>query len=800
MKNSILSELYGGTLLFDGGFGTMLQARGLAAGELPERWNLSHAEEVKQIHLEYLRAGADAITANTFGANILKYSAEELEAVVSAALDCAQNAVREAGGGYILFDLGPSGRLLKPYGDLDFEDAVELFAKTVRLIGDRADAILIETMNDSYETKAAVLAAKENSSLPVFVTNVYGSDGKLTTGADIPAMVALLEGLRVDAIGMNCSLGSEQIAEFVKSFYEYSSLPIIVQPNAGLPREENGATVYGEDAQTFSENIRLCVERGARAVGGCCGTTPEYIRLCAEKIKGIEPLPVTDRGLTLVSSYTHAAKIGERPLLIGERINPTGKKRLRQALQEGDSDYILGEAVAQAERGVDLLDVNVGVPGLDEAEVLTNTVVELQTVTDLPLQLDSSSPSALERAMRRYNGKPLINSVNGKKESMARIFPLVQKYGGAVVALTLDEKGIPASAEGRLKIAKKILKEGEKYGIGKKEFLFDPLAMAVSADADAPRATLGALSMIVEKLHANSVLGVSNVSFGLPNRDFITSSFLTLALGRGLSAAIVNPFSAEVQKAYRTFLALGGYDENCAEYIAFAPTVSQSTSAEQSAQNSASPEGDATLRGAIVRGMKERAGALARQLLEHKTPLELIDGDIVPALDEVGRGFERKTLYLPQLLTSADAAKSAFSVIKEHLARTGGKSEKKCTVILATVKGDVHDIGKNIVKALLENYSFDVVDLGKDVPPDLIVKETVERHAPAVGLSALMTTTVPAMEETIRLLRERAPWCKVIVGGAVLTEDYAKKIGADAYGKDAMASVRYLEELNRKLK
>lgn len=793
----ILQAIRRGFFFFDGGMGTLLQERGLRAGELPERWNLTHAEEIVRIHSEYLAAGADAVTTNTFGANALKFDNEELQAVIDGALSCARKATEQAGRGYVLFDIGPSGKLLRPYGDLDFEDAVELFAKTVRLIGDRADAILIETMNDSYETKAAVLAAKENSALPVFVTNVYGADGKLMTGADIPAMVALLEGLGVDALGMNCSLGSAQMARLLPQMYAESSIPVIVQPNAGLPREENGKTVYDEDEAFFAENLLFCAKNGARILGGCCGTTPAYIRRAADTIKGMTPLPVVMREKSVVSSYTHAVELGKVPVLIGERINPTGKKLLKQALRERNSEYILNEALGQEKAGAHILDVNVGLPDLDEAETLVRVMCALQEVTALPLQLDSSSPEALARAMRRYNGKPMVNSVNGKRSSMKEIFPLVKKYGGLVVALTLDEKGIPATAEGRLRIARKILRAAEKYGISRKDIIFDPLAMAVSADPTAPRATLGALSLIREKLGANTVLGVSNVSFGLPNRDFITSAFFALALDRGLSAAIMNPFSAEMVKTYRSFLALTGADENCSDYIAFASSVTSSLSAAPVKAENAPTEG---LHGAIVRGLKDQAAASAKELLKGKSALDIIDSEIVPALDEVGKGFEEKRIFLPQLLMSAEAAKAAFSEIRSHLSQTGGKEQTRCAVILATVEGDIHDIGKNIVKALLENYSFRVIDLGRDVPPETIVRAAEESGAPVVGLSALMTTTVPAMERTIRLLRERVPDCKVIVGGAVLTEDYAKKIGADAYGKDAMASVRYCEEIDRSAK
>ncbi len=788
----ILTAIKRNPFVLDGGMGTLLQGRGLSAGEKPERWNVSHSEVIEQIHLEYLQAGADAVTTNTFGANALHYEEEELISIVEAGLACAERAVKRAGKGYVLFDVGPCGRLLKPYGDLDFEDAVQLFQKTLSLVGNRADAILIETMNDCYETKAAVLAAKECSDLPIFVTNVYGADGKLVTGADIPTMVAMLEGLGVQAIGMNCSLGSKQMAELTGEFYARASLPVIVQPNAGLPREEDGKTLFEEGEEEFAKNVRRMVEEGARIVGGCCGTTPNFIRRVKNTINGVAPLPVCKREICAVTSYTHAVEFGKIPLLIGERVNPTGKKRLKQALAEGDTEYVLNEALSQTEKGVSLLDVNVGVPGLDEKKLLTKYTCAIQSVTDVPLQLDSSSPSALEGAMRRYNGKPMVNSVNGKQESMDAVFPLVKKYGGVVVALTLDESGIPQTAEGRLAIARRILKEAKKYGIERKDILFDPLAMAVSADPSAPSVTLAALKLIREKLGANTVLGVSNVSFGLPNREVITAGFFTMALTCGLSAAIMNPFSVEMQKAYYSYLALTGKDENCEKYVSFASLYTPSAVAEGGRKQAIE---DGTLKSAIAQGRAESASVLCAELLKTQSPIAIIDGHIVPALDEVGKGFEEKRVYLPQLLMSADAAKAAFEKIKAYLASTGAKEEKRGTVVLATVKGDIHDIGKNIVKALLENYAFRVIDLGKDVPPEKVLESAKEYGAQVVGLSALMTTTVPMMEQTIALLHQEYPACKVVVGGAVLTEEYAKKIGADGYGKDAMASVRFCENV-----
>lgn len=797
---TILEKIQSGVTYFDGGTGTLLQAAGLPLGEMPERWNLSHPDTVFKIHADYLAAGADIVKTNTFGANPLKFSKEELYAVVDAGVRLARRAVREAKRGYVALDIGPCGKLLKPYGDLAFERAVEVFAEVVRAGAKGADCILIETMNDSYETKAALLAAKENSALPVFVTNVYGADGKLMTGADAKAMIAMLEGLGADAIGMNCSLGARQMLPLLPVFTKYASVPVIVNPNAGLPKEENGKTVYDVDEEEFSDLMKEIVSGGARIVGGCCGTTPEYIRKTVEKTRNVPPMPVTKKHYTLVSSYTHAVEFSERTVLIGERINPTGKKRFQQALREKDIGYILQEGLNQQEKGAEILDVNVGLPDIDEKETLCEVVERLQGVSDLPLQLDTSDPAALSAALRLYNGKPMINSVNGKKESMDAVFPLAKKYGGLIVALTLDEDGIPATAEKRLQIAEKIVAEAEKYGIGTQDFLFDPLAMTVSSDPSAALVTLQSLQLLKEKGYQTS-LGVSNVSFGLPERDFVNGTFFTLAMEKGLSGAILNVYSSEMMKAYRAFNALSARDESCKDYIAFALTHRAATVSAAPAPvpvNAGEKEGDFALQKFIERGLKEQAGAETARLLGTLDPLEIIDGQIIPALDRVGVGFEKKTVFLPQLLMSAEAAKSSFDAIKDHYAKNGTRREKRSKFVIATVKGDIHDIGKNIVKVLLENYGFDVYDLGKDVPPEKIVETVVETHAPMAGLSALMTTTVPSMAETVKRLREDAPWCKIVVGGAVMTQEYADKIGADKYAKDAMETVRYAEEVEKR--
>ena len=787
------------TVILDGGMGTLLQGKGLTAGEKPEKWNISHPDVIRDIHISYLKSGSDVISANTFGANCLKFDEDELENVISAAIKIAREAQREADLSrptFVALDVGPTGRLLKPLGDLDFEDAVEIFAKTIRLgVKYGVDLIFIETMNDSYEAKAALLAAKENSSLPVMVCNAYGADGKLMTGASPEAMCALLEGMGADAIGANCSLGPDKLFGVIKRLLAVSSLPVILKANAGLPHVENGKTLYDIGAKEFADVYLELVKDGLAVVGGCCGTTPEHIKALSTSVKNLPRQPIAEKNLTVVSSYTHAVTFGASPVLIGERINPTGKKRFKQALIENDIDYILGEGVSQEEKGAHILDVNVGLPEIDEDKMLTDAVTELQTVTSLPLQIDTASPSAMEKALRRYNGKPMINSVNGKKESMDTIFPLVKKYGGVVVALTLDDNGIPENAEGRVEIARKILREAEKYGIKKKDIIFDTLAMTVSADNNAAISTLKALKTIKEELGCHTSLGVSNVSFGLPSRDVVNGVFFALALENGLSAAIMNPYSDEMMKTYHAFRVLHGLDNNCADYIkaseSFGVTVKESKAVSDTSNTDASSE----LRYAIKKGMKERASEITQTLILNNDPLDIVNDEIIPALNEVGEGFERGKTYLPQLLMSAEAAKSAFEVIKAKMSATDTAVCGNGPIVIATVKGDIHDIGKNIVKLLLENYGYDVCDLGRDVAPETVVNKVIELKAPVVVLSALMTTTVPAMEETVSLIKEKAPFCKTLVGGAVMNENYANMINADGYAPDAMGAVRLVKEL-----
>ncbi len=797
----ILDYLKENILVLDGGMGTLLQERGLPSGVLPETWNITHPEIIQDIHRAYFDAGSNVVSTNTFGANLLKFSRNELEEIIACAVDnvkIARDTSKSKGEKYIALDIGPSGKLLKPYGDLDFEDAVALFAETVKIgVKCGVDLIFIETMNDSYETKAALLAAKESSSLPVFVSNAYGSDCRLMTGATPSAMVAMLEGMGADAIGANCSLGPDKLAPVIEELLRYSSKPVILKPNAGLPSVVDGRTVYNISPADFALETARLVSLGVRICGGCCGTTPEYI---SELVKTLpeKPVEIKEKQHTLVSSYTHAVAFGNSPILIGERINPTGKKRLKQALREQDTEFILNEAISQEEAGVQILDVNVGLPEIDETETMKETVFALQSVTALPLQIDTSNYSAMEKALRIYNGKAMINSVNGKKESMDAIFPLVKKYGGAVVALTLDEGGIPETVSGRIEIAKKILGEAEKYRIAKKDIIFDTLTMTVSADKNAARVTLDALYAIKNELGCHTVLGVSNVSFGLPSRDVINGVFFTCALQKGLSAAIMNPFSLEMMKAYRSYTALCGLDENFSEYIAFASSLS---SEGQTALSLKKSEGEKdpssiTLKEAIIKGLKEKARSAVTALLENKAPLDIVKEQIIPALDIVGKGFENNTVYLPSLLLSAETAKIAFEPISLALSSSKNESENKMTVVMATVEGDIHDIGKNIVCLLLENYGFKVVDLGKDVSPEDILDAVKEHNASLVGLSALMTTTVPAMERTIALLKKEAPYCKTVVGGAVLNQEYADMIGADKYSADAMETVRYAESID----
>ncbi len=795
---NVLEYLKNNIVYLDGAMGTLLQNSGLRPGEHPELWSITHPDTVTAIHRDYVKAGSNIISANTFGANKLKFTENELDSIIKNAVLCAKKACEGYENRFVALDIGPLGMLLKPYGELDFEEAVEIFAYTVEL-GEKygADLIFIETMNDSYETKAALLAAKENSSLPVFVSNAYSEDGCLMTGTCPESMVAMLEGMRADVIGVNCSLGPKQLSDVIIKYLENASVPVLLKPNAGLPKVIDNKTVYDVTPEEFARDVTELIKRGVHCVGGCCGTTPEYIKKLCDLSQGIEKVDIIKKDLTCVTSSLRYISFEKKPVLIGERINPTGKKRFKQALRENDIDYILSEGIEQEKRSVHILDVNVGLPDIDEPEMLTTVVDRLQNVTELPLQIDTSDPTAMEKALRRYNGKAMINSVNGKQESIDAVFPLVKKYGGVVVALTLDENGIPETADGRVKIAEKILSAAEEYGIDKKDIVFDTLAMAISADNHSALTTLEALYRIKYELGCHTSLGVSNISFGLPERDAVNSTFFSLALQNGLSAAIMNPYSADMMRVYYSFNALYALDDNCIEYINYASN-NQRVVTDVQTQIQTDLKNVDELTEAIVAGRAEKAAAVTEKLLESCDGLSVVKEKIIPALDKVGEGFEKKTVFLPQLLMSAEAAKAAFEVIKMKMA-SSDTPKRKCRFVIATVKGDIHDIGKNIVKLLLENYGFDVIDLGKDVEPEAVLDAVIKNSAPIVGLSALMTTTVPAMEETIKLLHDKVPHCKIVVGGAVLTEEYATRIGADKYSKDAMETVRYAEMIEKEL-
>jgi len=786
---TIREEIGKRILFFDGGMGTLLQEQGLQAGELPETWNLKNPEPIIQIHKAYLAAGADIILANTFGANRFKYGGD-LEKIVTAGVANAKKAVAESGKkAYVALDIGSTGKLLKPMGTLDFEEAVGVFAEIIR-VGEKAgaDLILIETMSDTYELKAAVLAAKENSTLPIMATVIFDESKKMLTGASPQVVVSLLEGLGVDALGINCGLGPKQMKEIVKELLKYASIPVIVNPNAGLPRSENGQTVFDVGAEEFAEDMEEIVTMGAWFAGGCCGTTPAHIQAMVEKCKEITPVPITPKNYTFVTSYSTAVELGGRPVIIGERINPTGKSKFKQALRDHNIDYILEEGVKQEDSGAHILDVNVGLPEIDEAAMMETIVYELQSIMPIPLQIDTTNMEAMERALRIYNGKPMINSVNGKAEIMEQVFPLVKKYGGVVVGLALDEDGIPDTTEGRLAIAEKIYQTGEKYGISRKDIVIDALVMTMSTNNESAKITLDTVKEITAR-GGKTVLGVSNISFGLPQRELINAAFFTMAMNNGLSAGIINPNAKAMRQAYDTFCVLGGYDAQCMNYIEnYAVTDAPNAAAKPAAAK-------LNLTDSIIKGLKDQAYRATEEELKTKEPMEIINGELVPALDVVGQGFEKGTMFLPQLLMSAEAAKAGFEAIRQYVQSHGEAQEKKATIVIATVKGDIHDIGKNIVKVLLENYGYEVIDLGKDVPPEKIVETVVDKHAPLVGLSALMTTTVVNMEESIKELHKEAPWCKIMVGGAVLTQEYADMIGADFYGKDAMQSVYYAERL-----
>ena len=773
-------------LFFDGGMGTQLQAAGLKPGELPETWNITHPDQVRAVHERYLAAGADFVTTNTFGANRRRLG-DSLAETVAAAVRIAREAVAKAGHGRVALDLGPTGMLLEPMGELPFEEAVSLF-REVAALGQAAgaDLILIETMADPGEMKAAVLGAKEGAKLPVLATMTADIDGRLLTGGTVEAMAVMLDGLGVSALGLNCGLGGKQMLPLVRRIRRVTDKPLMVQANAGLPVLVDGKTVFPDDPDTFARHARSLAENGVHILGGCCGTTPEHIRAMCELCRDVIPQPIPPVGGSWIASGAMAVDWRERPIIVGERINPTGKKILKEALRQGDEGYIMREAVSQQESGAHALDVNVGLPGLDEAAWMTRAVRAVQRVSTLPVQIDSADPAALEAGMRAVIGKPLVNSVSGKQETLDAILPLVKKYGGCVVGLLLDENGIPETVEGRMAIARRIAESCDAHGIPRRDVLLDALAMTISTGADNAMITLETIRRIKSELGMGTILGVSNVSFGLPARPQLTAAFLTSALTAGLDAAIANPLSAEAMDGFACGLALSGRDPSCAGYIA--------RFADRSAQKPAAQA--LTLDAAVYQGLGDDAAALAKSLLaDGCAPLAVVEERMLPALTRVGDDYERGKLFLPQLVMAAQAAQAAFAVLEQAMAASGSAREKAGTIAIATVEGDVHDIGKNIVRVLLSSYGFDVIDLGRNVTPEAIL-DCVRGHSlTLVGLSALMTTTVPAMERTIALLRREAPGCRIMVGGAVLTEDMAHQIGADAYAADAMAAVRTAQRL-----
>lgn len=792
-----IRELLGKQILFfDGGMGTMLQKNGMKGGDIPELLNITNPGLIREIHSQYLQAGANIITSNTFGANPLKEEDMPVELVIAAAMDNARYAVNECSINkphYIAFDMGPTGKLMEPIGELSFDDAYDAF-KRIAVAAEKsgADLVIIETMSDTLEAKAAVLAVKENTSLPIFLTMTFDESHKTLTGADVHVMSAIFEGLGVDCLGINCGLGPEQICDMMEELSKISSIPIMAQPNAGLPQIVDGKTVYNVTPEVFAEECYEIAAIGVSVLGGCCGTTPEHIKALSERCAACTPV-VEEKNFTVAASYSRAVYLDNRPVIIGERINPTGKKRFKEALRNADMDYILNEAFSQRDAGADILDINVGLPEIDECEMMEKAVKAVSASVNLPLQIDSSDPATIERALRIYNGKPMVNSVNGKRESLDNILPIVQKYGGVLVGLCLDEKGIPKSAQERVKIAENIAQEAAKYGIKKKNLVMDALTLTISAQQKESAETIKALEKIKTELGIKTVLGVSNISFGLPRREIVNGTFFALALYSGLDACIINPCEDSMMNTYRAYRALSCIDADCADYVAaYAGTKSQTTVIKS--EKAAVETKQDKLFEIIVKGLREQSFDETKKLLAEKEPMEIINGILIPALDCVGKEFESGTMFLPQLMMSAETVKNSFDAIKQQIEASGTKQQSKGKIVLATVKGDIHDIGKNIVKVLLENYGYDVFDLGKDVPPESIVECLKKNDIHICGLSALMTTTVISMEETIKLIRKEGLDVKVWVGGAVLTQEYADMIGADKYCKDALSSVTYANE------
>lgn len=770
-------------IIFDGAMGTQLQAKGLKTGETPELLNLTEPELLKEIHTAYINAGADIVSANTFGANRykLEHCGKSVNEIISAGIKNLKDAINKSGKKvYAALDIGPIGQLLEPTGSLSFEEAYDIFKEEIIAGRDAgADVVLFETMTDLYEMKAAILAAKENCELPVICSMTYEPDMRTFAGCPPLAQILLCEGLGADAVGVNCSLGPNELMPIVEEICNNTRLPVIVMPNAGLPDPETGA--YHITAEEFAECTVKMAGLGVSIIGGCCGTTPEFIKAVADKLQDVKRVNKTVNRESAVCSGTKTVII-DSPKIIGERINPTGKKLFKQALINDDINYILGQAIEQVHAGAEILDVNVGLPDINEEEMMIKAVKNIQSVTDAPLQLDSTIPAALSSALRIYNGKPIVNSVNGEEESLNTILPIVKKYGAAVVGLTLDKEGIPKKAEQRFEIAKRIVKRATDIGIPKEDIYIDCLTLTASAEQEAVRQTLKAVRMVKEQLGVKTVLGVSNISFGLPNRELLNHIFLTMALENGLDLPIINPNVPSMTGAVRAFRLLSNIDVNSKEYIAAYSEV-QGNSAPVTQKQ------EITIGYCIENGLKEEAAKLTKQLLQTMDSMEIVNTMLIPALDKAGKEFETGKIFLPQLILAAGVAQSCFDVIKAHISATSQSPVSKGKIVLATVKGDIHDIGKNIVKVLLENYGYTVIDLGKDVDYQAVVDAAVKHEVKLVGLSALMTTTLKSMEETIKLIRANNLPCKIVVGGAVLTPEYAEKIGADFYAKDAKETV-----------
>ncbi|MDO5518141.1 MAG: homocysteine S-methyltransferase family protein [Clostridium sp.] len=808
-------------LIFDGAMGTMLQKKGLKLGQNPEVLNVSSPEIIEEVHKEYIESGCNVITTNTFGANELKLSLcnMEVEEAVDSAIQIAKRAIGK-NEVYIALDIGPIGELLEPMGTLSFDRAYDIFKRQViQGVKSGADVVVIETMTDLYELKAAVLAVKENSSLPVFCTMTFEENKRTFTGCSVESMILVLEGLGVDALGVNCSLGPKQLEPIVKEICSLAHIPVMVQPNAGLPTiSENNETTYDVTEEEFADALSNFVDLGVRIVGGCCGTTPEYINEVRNRVKNKKPVVLNNGYYTAVCTPSNVVHV-DGVKIVGERINPTGKKLFKEALKNNDLDYILKQAISQVEAGAHILDVNVGLPEVNEPEMMHTVIKEIQGIIDTPLQIDSSDHDAIETGLRYYNGKPILNSVNGEDKVLDKILPLVKKYGANVIGLTLDEKGIPLKAEERFKIAEKIIKRAEEYGIRQEDVFIDCLVLTASAQQKEVQETLKAVRMVKEKLHVKTLLGVSNISFGLPNREFINETFLSLALANGLDLPIMNPNAEGMMRVIDSYNVLYNHDKRAEHYIekyANVKVVSsvkndmhngkvESKVAGQTELNSGINKSNnernsgeslkADLKYIVIKGLKEEAKEATRKLLETNEELEIVNEYLIPALDEVGAKYESGEIFLPQLIQSAETVKNAFYVLKEALAKNSSNTISKGRIVLATVKGDIHDIGKNIVKVILENYGYDIIDLGKDVPVESVVEAVKKYDVSLVGLSALMTTTLRSMEDTIKALREDGYNGKVFVGGAVLTPEYADKMGADFYAKDAKESVEIAKKV-----